>query len=167
MDKEGKLQVSNEAPSAQELKVLHKTIRKVEEDVERFSFNTTVSAFMICLNELSDLQCNKRAILEPLLILLSPYAPHFVEELWQALGHTVSITGARFPEWKEEYLVENEFEYPVSVNGKLRFKLRLPLQLSKEEVEKNVLSSDELRKFVEGAPKKVIVVPGRIVNIVI
>jgi leucyl-tRNA synthetase len=166
-DKEGRLQVSNETPSAKEWKVLHKTIRKVEEDVERFSFNTTVSAFMICLNELSDLQCHKRAILEPLLILLSPYAPHFAEELWQALGHTGSIAGARFPEWKEEYLVENEFEYPVSVNGKVRFKMNLSLQLSKEEVEKNVLGSEELRKFVEGSPKKVIVVPGRIVNIVV
>lgn len=166
-DKEGRLQVNNEVPSSKEWKVLHKTIRKVEEDVERFSFNTTVSAFMICLNELSDLQCHKRAVLEPLLILLSPYAPHFTEELWQALGHESSITGARFPDWSEEYLAESEFEYPVSVNGKVRFKMQLSLQLSKEEVEKNILSSKELRKFVDGAPKKVIVVPGRIVNIVI
>lgn len=166
-DKDGKPALTADAPSAAELKTLHKTIRKVEEDVERFSFNTTVSAFMICLNELTEMNCRKRAVLEPLVVLLSPYAPHFAEELWQAMGHTQSVTLATFPVWKEEYLVENEFEYPVSVNGKVRFKLNLSLQLSKEEVEKNVLGSDELRKFVDGEPKKVIVVPGRIVNIVV
>jgi leucyl-tRNA synthetase len=164
---DGKSVLSSEEPSAAEWKVLHKTIRKVEEDVERFSFNTTVSAFMICLNELSDLKCNKRAVLEPLVILLSPYAPHFAEELWSMLGHTTSVTKAEFPQWKEEYLVENEFEYPVSINGKVKFKMNLSLQLSKEEVEKEVMSSEEMTKFVQGAPKKVIVVPGRIVNVVV
>ena len=163
----GACQLSDETPSSAELKVLHKTIKKVEEDVERFSFNTTISAFMICLNELSDLKCNKRQILEPFTILLSPYAPHFAEELWSLLGHKESITKASFPIWNEEYLVENEFEYPISINGKVKFKINLSLQLSKEEVEKNVMSSDELGKFMQGTPKKVIVVPGRIVNIVV
>ncbi len=163
----GACKLSDETPSAAELKVLHKTIKKVEEDVERFSFNTTISAFMICLNELSDLKCNKRQILEPFTILLSPYAPHFAEELWSLLGHKESITKASFPIWKEEYLVENEFEYPISINGKVKFKINLSLQLSKEEVEKNVMSSEELGKFMQGTPKKIIVVPGRIVNIVV
>ncbi len=166
-DKEGNFSVSDEMPSAAELKVLHKTIKKVEEDIERFSFNTTVSAFMICINELSDLKCAKRAILEPLVVLLSPYAPHFAEELWHLLGHKDSVTKASFPTWEEEYLVENEFEYPVSVNGKVKFKINLSLQLSKEEVEKCVISSDEMTKFIQGPPKKVIVVPGRIVNVVV
>ena len=164
---DGKCVLSDDAPTPAELKVLHKTIKKVEEDVERFSFNTTVSAFMICLNELYDLKCNKRAILEPLVILLSPYAPHFAEELWSMLGHTSTVTDAAFPKWNQEYLVENEFEYPVSINGKVKFKINLSLQLSKEEVEKNVLSSDEMKKLIQGAPKKVIVVPGRIVNVVV
>lgn len=164
---DGKSVLSTDEPTAAEWKVLHKTIRKVEEDVERFSFNTTVSAFMICLNELSDLKCNKRAVLEPLVILLSPYAPHFAEELWSMLGYTTSVTKVQFPQWKEEYLVENEFEYPVSINGKVKFKMNLSLQLSKEEVEKEVMSSEEMTKFVQGAPKKVIVVPGRIVNVVV
>ena len=163
----GACKLSDETPSAAELKVLHKTIKKVEDDVERFSFNTTISAFMICLNELSDLKCNKRQILEPFTILLSPYAPHFAEELWSLLGHKESITKVSFPIWKEEYLVENEFEYPISINGKVKFKINLSLQLSKEEVEKNVMSSEELRKFMHGTPKKIIVVPGRIVNIVV
>jgi leucyl-tRNA synthetase len=122
---------------------------------------------MICLNELYDLKCNKRAILEPLVILLSPYAPHFAEELWSMLGHTTSVTDASFPQWKEEFLVENEFEYPVSINGKVKFKINLSLQLSKEEVEQNVLSSEEMKKLIQGSPKKVIVVPGRIVNVVV
>ncbi len=163
----GACKLSDETPSAGELKVLHKTIKKVEDDVERFSFNTTISAFMICLNELSDLKCNKRQILEPFTILLSPYAPHFTEELWSLLGHKESITKTSFPIWKEEYLVENEFEYPISINGKVKFKINLSLQLSKEEVEKNVMSSEELGKFMQGTPKKIIVVPGRIVNIVV
>ncbi len=163
----GACKLSDETPSAAELKVLHKTIKKVEDDVERFSFNTTISAFMICLNELSDLKCNKRQILEPFTILLSPYAPHFAEELWSLLGYKESITKANFPIWKEEYLVENEFEYPISINGKVKFKINLSLQLSKEEVEKNVMSSEELGKFMQGTPKKIIVVPGRIVNIVV
>lgn len=164
--REGKCNLSDDAPTPQELKVLHKTIRKVEEDVERFSFNTTISAFMICLNELSDLKCNKRVVLEPLVVLLAPYAPHFAEELWSMLGHASSISDARFPQWKEEFLTENEFEYPVSVNGKVRFKINLSLHLSSQEVEQRVLSADELARHLQGPPKKVIVVPGRIVNVV-
>jgi leucyl-tRNA synthetase len=166
-DKDNNFSVSNDEPTKAELKTLHKTIKKVEEDVERFSFNTTISNFMICVNELTDLKCNKRSILEPLMIILSPYAPHFAEELWEKLGHAESVTGATFPQWKEEYLTENEFEYPVSINGKVKMKLKLSLQLSKEEIEQAVLTSDEVKKFMQDAPKKLIVVPGRIVNIVI
>jgi leucyl-tRNA synthetase len=163
----GTFNVSEEAPTAQELKTLHRTIRKFEEDIERLSFNTSVSTFMICVNELTDMKCNKRAILEPFLILLSSYAPHFAEELWALCGHTTSVTKAEFPKWNEEYLKESVFEYPVSVNGKTRFKINLSLQLTKEEVEKEVLQSDEMQRFLQGSPKKVIVVPGRIVNIVV
>ncbi len=166
-DKDNNFNVSNDEPTKAELKTLHKTIKKVEEDVERFSFNTTISNFMICVNELTDLKCNKRAILEPLMIILSPYAPHFAEELWEQLGNSESVTGATFPQWKEEFLTENEFEYPVSINGKVKIKIKLSLQLSKEEIEQAVLTSDEVKKFMQEAPKKLIVVPGRIVNIVI
>jgi leucyl-tRNA synthetase len=165
--KENVFQVSDEAASKAELKTLHKTIKKVEDDVERFSFNTTVSSFMICVNELTDLKCNKREILQPLLVILSPYAPHFAEELWEKLGHSDSITKANFPQWKEEYLVEDEFEYPISINGKVKSKIKLSLQLTKEDIEKAVLSAPETAKLFDGAPKKIIVVPGRIVNIVI
>jgi leucyl-tRNA synthetase len=165
--KENVFQISDEAASKAELKTLHKTIKKVEDDVERFSFNTTVSSFMICVNELTDLKCNKREILEPLLVILAPYAPHFAEELWEKLGHTESITKANFPQWKEEYLVEDEFEYPISINGKVKSKIKLSLQLTKEDIEKAVLSAPETAKLFDGAPKKIIVVPGRIVNIVI
>jgi leucyl-tRNA synthetase len=165
--KENVFQVSDEAASKAELKTLHKTIKKVEDDVERFSFNTTVSSFMICVNELTDLKCNKREILEPLLVILSPYAPHFAEELWEKLGHSDSITKENFPQWKEEYLVEDEFEYPISINGKVKSKIKLSLQLTKEDIEKAVLSAPETAKLFDGAPKKIIVVPGRIVNIVI
>lgn len=164
---DGKANLSDAFGSPAELKVLHKTIRKVEEDIERFSFNTSVSAFMICTNELHDLKCDKRSVLEPLVVLLSPLAPHMAEELWHALGNTGTVTAATFPKWDQQYLTEHEFEYPVSVNGKVRFKMKLPLDLSKEEVEQVVLSSDEMRRFVPDPPKKVIVVPGRIVNVVV
>jgi leucyl-tRNA synthetase len=119
------------------------------------------------VNELTELKCNKRAILEPFLIILSSYAPHFTEELWQKAGNTTSITRVSFPEFKEEYLVENAFEYPVSINGKMKFKINLPLNLTKEQVEQEVLSSEEMQRFLQGTPKKVVVVPGRIVNIVV
>ena len=166
--KEHVFSVVDIVPTAAELKTLHKTIRKAEEDIERFSFNTSVSTFMICINELTDLKCNKQAILEPLAIILSPYAPHVAEELWSLLGHQDSVTKAHFPQWKEEYLVEDSYEYPVSVNGKMRFKITLSLSLTKEEVESSVLTTDEMHKYLNGdQPKKVIVVPGRIVNIVV
>jgi leucyl-tRNA synthetase len=164
----GKFEVSNEAATKQELKVLHKTIKKVKEDIERFSFNTSVSTFMICTNELTDLKCNKREILEPLTIILSPYAPHIAEEVWKNLGHETSITFAAFPTCNESYLVESSFEYPISINGKTKFNLELELSLSKEDVEKVVLANEQMIKFLDGKPtKKVIVVPGKIVNVVV
>jgi leucyl-tRNA synthetase len=165
---DGNFAVNEEAANKKELKSLHKLIRKVSEDLERLSFNTSVSNFMICVNELTELKCNKRDILTPLVIALSPFAPHVTEELWQRLGHAESISKASFPLWKEEYLTEDSFAYPISVNGKTRLNLELALSLNKEEVEKEVLSSDEVKKYLQGNhPKKVIVVPGRIVNIVL
>jgi len=151
-----------------ELKTLHKTIKKITEDIERFSFNTSVSNFMICVNELSDLKCNKRAILEPLLVLVSPYAPHIVEELWQQLGHKESIATAPFPEFNEAHLVEDNFNYPISFNGKMRFNLELAANLSKEEITKLVMEAEQTQKYLEGkTPKNIIVVPKKIVNIVL
>jgi leucyl-tRNA synthetase len=167
-DQEGRLAVTDEEAGDEELRVLHKTIKKIREDIERFSFNTAVSTFMICVNELSDLDCRKRRVLEPLVILVSPYAPHIAEELWSKLGHKDTLAYEKYPEWHERYLVEDTFEYPVSFNGKLRFKLVLPLDLGKEEIEKAALEAGEAQKWLEGKqPKKVIVVPKRIINIVI
>lgn len=165
---EGEFAVSDEKATPAELKVLHKTIKKIQDDNERFSFNTAVSGFMICVNELSDLKCNKKAILEPLTILLSPFAPHLSEELWAAMGHNESIVNAEFPEYNEDFTKENSFEYPVSFNGKMRFKIELPVDMSKEDAEKAVLSAEAAQKYLEGkTPKKVIVVPKRIINVVI
>ncbi len=150
------------------LKVLHRTIKKITDDIENYSFNTAVSAFMICVNELTDLKCTSKEVLEKLCILVSPFAPHLAEELWQKkLGHAESVTYARWPQYEEQYLIEDSYEYPVSINGKTRFKIPLSLKLTKEEVEKSVLSSDEIKKYIQGSPKKVIVVPGRIVNVVV
>ena len=160
--------VKGEEPTKQELKTLHKTIKKVTEDLERLSWNTVVSACMIAVNELTAQKCNNRNILENLLVLISPYAPHFAEELWERLGHKESITTARWPQFNEAFLQDSEFEYPVSFNGKMRFKLSLSTELTKEEVEKAVLETTDAAKYLDGkAPKKVIVVPKRIVNIVI
>ena len=160
--------VSDEAPSNEDLKSLHKTIKKVKEDIERFSFNTPVSAFMICVNELTALKCNNREILESLLIILAPYAPHIAEELWAKLGHTESITYAVFPKHNDAYLVESNHKYPVSFNGKMRFMLELPADMSKEAIEKEVLANEQSQKYLEGkTPKKVIVIPQKIVNVVI
>ena len=165
-DKEGNFCVSEEEPTAAELKTLHKTIKKVREDIENFSFNTSIPAFMICLNELGT--CNKRAILEPLCVLLSPFTPHITEELWHLLGNENSICLASYPEFNADYLVENSFEYPVSFNGKMRFKKELPLGISTEEIEKAVLADPAAQKWTEGrAPRKVIIVPGKIINIVL
>jgi leucyl-tRNA synthetase len=160
--------ISEEAPTKAELKVLHKTIKKVIDDIERYSFNTSVSTFMICVNELTDLKCNKRAILTPLAVLISPYAPHVTEELWEGLGHNGSITFAQFPAYEEKHVVETAFNYPVSLNGKTKFFLELDLSLTKEDVEKEVLAQEQTTKMLEGkAPKKIIVVPNKIVNIVV
>ena len=161
------VKVTDEAASKDELKSLHKLIKKVTADIENFSFNTSVSAFMICVNELTSLATNKREILKPLLILLSPYAPHIAEELWHAIGEEGSVVTAEWPELNEAYLVEDNFTYPVSFNGKTRFMLSLPATLTPQEVEAAVLSAPEAEKWLEGkTPRKVIVVPKRIVNIV-
>ncbi|MDX9932859.1 MAG: class I tRNA ligase family protein, partial [Bacteroidales bacterium] len=165
---EDNLLVTDDAPEVAELKVLHKTLKKSEEDIERFSLNTCVSTFMICVNELGDLKCRKRAILEPLLIALCPFAPHIAEELWSKLGNTETISRATFPTWDEKYLIEDTVKYPVSFNGKMRFILEVAAGTAKEEVEKLALSAPDSQKWLEGkAPKKIIVVPGKIVNIVI
>ena len=167
-DEDDRLIVSNEKASAAEMKVLHKTIKKIQHDIEQFSFNTGVSAFMICTNELSDLNCHKREILEPLSVLLSPYAPHIAEELWHQLGNSETVNDAVFPQWEEKYLVENTFTYPVSFNGKTRFKIELPVDLSKADIEKAALEAPEAQKWIEGKTvRKVIVVPKRIINVVV
>ena len=160
--------ISNEPATKPELKTLHKTIKKIISDIEGFSFNTSVSNFMICVNELTELKCNKREILEPLAIIIAPYAPHIAEELWNKLGHAESITYATFPELKEEYLVESAFSYPVSFNGKTRFFQEYDLALTKEQIEKEVLALEQTQKYLEGkTPKKIIVVHNKIVNIVV
>ena len=165
-NRDGEYVVSGEAPTAAELKSLHKTIKKVGEDIEHFSFNTSISAFMICLNELGG--CNKRAILEPLVVLIAPFAPHIAEELWESLGHTTSVCDASFPEYDEKYLVEDSIEYPISFNGKMRYKKVLPAGLTPKQVEEAVVSDPAAAKYLDGkTPKKVIVVPGKIVNVVI
>lgn len=162
------LLVTEDEPTKAELKTLHKTIKKITEDIERFSFNTSVSNFMICVNELGDQKCNKRAILEPLLICLSPYAPHITEELWHQLGHDESIAFAPFPLCNEAYLVEDSFNYPISFNGKMRFNIELPATLTVPEIEKEVMNLEEVQKHLNGAsPKKIIIVPKKIVNIVV
>ncbi|MBR1950644.1 MAG: leucine--tRNA ligase [Bacteroidales bacterium] len=166
-DREGNWTVSDEKASAAELKALHKLINKVGTDIENFSFNTSVSAFMIALNELQDLKCNKKEILEQLVILLSPFAPHISEELWSLLGNKESVSYASFPEYVEAYTVENTFEYPVSFNGKMRFKMELSKSLSPAEVEKLVRENENTAKYTgEKGIKKVIVVPGKIINVV-
>jgi len=155
-------------PTKGELKTLHKTIKKITEDIDRFSFNTSISNFMICVNELTDAKCNKRAILESLLICLSPYAPHITEELWRQLGHTESISTAPFPDFNEAYLVDDSINYPVSFNGKLKFTLELPAALTIQEVEAEVMQNEQTQKLLEGKqPKKVIVVHKKIVNLVV
>ena len=160
--------VSEAEPSKEELKILHKTIKKVQDDIERFSLNTSVSTFMICVNELGDIKCNKRGILEPLAVLLSPFAPHISEELWSLLGHDDSISFARFPEFDPGMLVENTFRYPVSINGKTRTYIEFDINVSKEEVEKTVLANGDIIRFMDGKPlKKLIFVPKKIVNLVV
>lgn len=151
-----------------ELKVLHKTIKKIEEDTERFSFNTAVSAFMVCVNELTDLKCNKKEILEPLLILLTPYAPHVCEELWHRIENVSSILDANYPTVEEKYLVESTKEYPISVNGKLRATIIIDLNATQETVEKIVLANEVVQKWLSGSqPKRIIYVKGKMVNVVV
>lgn len=167
-DSNGTFKVSDAEPTRDELKVLHKTLKKVENDIENFSFNTSVSEFMICANELSSLKCNKRAIVEPLVIALSPFAPHICEELWSLLGHTDTILNASYPKYDEQYLKESSFSYPISINGKVRAQMEFALDMPKEDIEKVVLASEIVIKWTEGKPpKKVIVVQGRIVNVVL
>ena len=164
---DGTFSVSADAPTKDELKTLHKTIKKVEEDIANFSFNTSVSTFMIAVNELTALKCNKRAILEPLAIVIEPYAPHIAEELWNKLGHTTSISTVDFPIFEPKHLVESSKEYPISFNGKMRFTMELSLDLNKDEIEAAVMAHEKTQAQLQGrTPKKVIVVPGKIVNIV-
>ena len=159
--------IVNDEPTADMYKSLHKTIKKVTEDIENFSFNTSVSQFMICVNELQQLKCNHRAILEPLAILVSPYAPHIAEELWSALGHEGSIATVAFPKFEEKYLVESEKEYPVSFNGKMRFTIKLPLDLTKEQIQEIVLADERtIAQLAGNTPKNIIIVPGKIINLV-
>ncbi|MBQ1222562.1 MAG: leucine--tRNA ligase, partial [Alistipes sp.] len=165
-DRDGKLLLSDEAPTEKELRTLHKTIKKVTDDIEHFSFNTSVAAFMICLNELGD--CSKRAILEPLVVLLAPFAPHITEELYHTLGHTSSVCDAAYPVCEEKYLTLSSFEYPVSINGKLRFKRSYDLSMEVADIQADVVQQPEAQKWIEGkTPKKIIVVKGKIINIVI
>ena len=159
---------NEEKATAEELKVLHKAIKKIEEDTERFSFNTAVSAFMVCVNELADLKCNKREVLEPLLIMLVPYAPHITEELWKALGNTKSILDAAYPTFNPAYLVESSKDYPVSINGKLRTNINIALYATQEQVEQIVLNNEVVKKWIEDKPvKKLIFVKNKMVNVVI
>lgn len=159
---------NNEKPTAEELKVLHKTIKKIDEDTERFSYNTAVSAFMVCVNELADLKCNKKEILEQVLILLTPYAPHIAEELWNALGNEGSILDATYPVFNPAILVESSKEYPVSINGKMRTTLTFALDAAQADIEKEVLANDIVQKWLEGKdPKKIIFVKGKMINVVI
>ena len=160
-------EVSDEEPTKEEYKVLHTLIKKVISDIDQFSFNTSVSSFMIAVNEFQKLKTNKRKILEALAIVVSPYAPHISEELWEKLGYTASIEFETFPVFEEKYLVEDEIEYPVSFNGKMRFKMALPAGLSAAEIEENVMNDLRVLDQLAGnSPKKVIIVPKKIVNIV-
>jgi leucyl-tRNA synthetase len=168
IDKEGTLLVTDDAPSKDSMKTLHKTIKKVTEDLNRFSWNTVVSGMMIATNELTEQKCHSRAVLETLTLLLSPYAPHLAEELWEKLGNSDSVTIQEWPAFEESHLVESEIHYPVSFNGKMRFKITLPAEFTKEQVEKAVLAYEKTAQYLpDGKPKKMIVVPGRIVNVVV
>ena len=167
-DKGGGFAFSDAEPAAEELKSLHKLIKKVSGDIEAFSYNTSVAAFMICVNELTALKCNKRAVLEPLVILIAPFAPHIAEELWEALGHTTTVCDAQWPEWNEDYLREDTVNYAVSFNGKVRFNLQFAADATNDEIERTVLASESAQKYIDGKTiRKVIIVPKKIVNIVL
>ena len=162
------INLSSDEPSKESLKSLHKTIKKVSEDIEKLSLNTCISSFMICINELSSMNCNNRLILKDLLILISPFAPHFAEELWSQIGNSKSIVEEKYPKFEEKYLVESEKVYPVSFNGKTKFTLNLSLDLNHQEIEKAVLSNEKTKSILNNNnPKKIIIVPGKIINIVI
>ncbi|MBM3436702.1 MAG: leucine--tRNA ligase, partial [Bacteroidetes bacterium] len=166
-DENARLIVNGEIPDGKELKVLHQTIKKVQDDIERFSFNTAVSQFMICINELTELKCHKKEILNELVVVLAPYAPHIAEELWEVLGNEPGISSAKFPEFNADFIREDSFEYPVSFNGKMRFKLELPKDMPQQEIEKQVLVDERSKKWIEGKQvRKIIVVPNKIINIV-
>jgi leucyl-tRNA synthetase len=163
----GKIWV-NETPTNEEYKILHKTIKKIEEDTERYSFNTAVSTFMICINELYDVKCHKKEILEQVLILITPYAPHFAEELWSLLGNKGLIVDAAYPVFESKYVMETSKEYPVSVNGKVRANIAIALDASEEQVREIALAHPAIQKWVEQATiKKLIFVKGKMINIVI
>jgi leucyl-tRNA synthetase len=160
--------VDDSNPSSESMKTLHKTIKKTREDIENFSFNTSVSSFMIAVNELTAQKCNNRKVLEPLAILISPYAPHIAEELWSLLGHKESISTAEFPVFEEKYLVESSKTYPISFNGKMKFTLDLPVAISKDDLEKMVLENEKVQEQLDGKViRKTIIVPGKIVNFVV
>jgi leucyl-tRNA synthetase len=159
---------NDDKPTDAELKVLHRTIKKIEEDNERFSFNTGVSTFMITVNDLTDLKCHKKAILSQLIILLNPYAPHITEELWHQLGFESSILDAPFPKLEEKYLIETSFNYPISVNGKKRAEINFDVNASKEEIEKTVLENPAIQKWLEGQSfEKLIYIPRKMINVVV
>ncbi|HOH22468.1 MAG TPA: class I tRNA ligase family protein, partial [Bacteroidales bacterium] len=167
-DADYNFQVSDQEPDKDELKILHKTIQKVENDTEKFSFNTAVSAFMICVNELTDKKCNKRAILEPLTVLLSAYAPHIAEELWSLLGNQDSVFNVEFPKYDPRFLIDSSFNYPVSFNGKTRFFKEYPADWNPKQIEEDILENEDAKKWIaENKVKKVIIVPKKIINIVI
>ncbi|MTK54399.1 leucine--tRNA ligase [Paludibacter sp.] len=166
--KEGTLQVTDAEPTADELKALHKLLKKIKADIENFSYNTSISAFMICINELTSLKCSKKAILEPLVVTLAPFAPHVAEELWHTLGNTTTVCDAQWVDADEKYLVENTATYAISFNGKVRYQMQLPADMPAAEVEAIVMKEEQSQKWLEGkTPKKVIVVPKKIVNIVL
>jgi leucyl-tRNA synthetase len=168
IDEQGQSKVTDDAPTEAELRILHKTIRKVEEDIEKFSFNTSVSTFMICVNELHDMKCRKRAVLKDLSVIIAPYAPHMAEELWLASGGEGSVVDAQFPQWNDSFIKESTVAYPVAFNGKVRYQIQVAADMPQAEVQALALSHEEAAKWLpEGGPKKVIVVPGRMVNVVI
>jgi leucyl-tRNA synthetase len=167
-DEQGNFIVTDEEPTKDELKILHRTIKKAGDDIEAMSFNTSVSAFMICVNELTQLNCHKKKILEPLLIIVSPFAPFIAEKLWKEIGNKETIVKASFPKFDESLLVETSFEYPVAVNGKTRVRMNFDLDLPQEQIEKEVLTAEQLQKYFDGkTPKKVIVVKGKMINVVV
>jgi leucyl-tRNA synthetase len=159
---------TDEKPARDELKILHKAIKKIQDDNERFSFNTGVSAFMITVNELNDIKCHKKEILAPLLVLLQPYAPHVTEELWHSLGNESSIIEEPFPELKQEYLVESTFTYPVSVNGKKRTEINIDLNITEDDLKKIVLENSTIQKWIEGNSfERIIYKPRQMINVVV